>query len=185
MEAVSLQLPKIDKYSCFKRLKALDWSQINVDGHTSDESKLQLAIMVKKIRHIRTLPEVLDDVKAVIEKGPCGIKPQSAFSLFCKFIKTQNPNLKGKNFFKEASIMFKALSAGDRAVYEREADNQKKTYEVNKKLDAEKKIDQRIPTPFLMYCKQQMAEGQTSKWALVVYILLENSMDFLIRKIVF
>lgn len=59
--------------------------------------------------------------------------------------------------------MFRALSAEDRAVFDREAQRQKDEYETGKKQTAEKKIDEMTPTPYIMYYKQQVKLGHTSK----------------------
>lgn len=127
------------------------------------ECQDQLAKMIKKIRHVRNLSEVLCDAKAVLEKGPLAIKPQSAYTLYCKHLIQQKADMKGKNFFHEASNNFKKLSDAERAIFERESTKQKELYLLEKKKATEAKMDELTPTPFVLFCKHHMALGTSSK----------------------
>lgn len=135
------------------------------------ECQDQLAKMIKKIRHVRNLNEVLSDVKINLEKGPTSVKPQSAYTLYCKHIIQQKADMKGKNFFHEASLSFKKLSDDERAVFERESTKQKESYLLEKKKVSEAKMDELTPTPFVLFCKHHMALGSSSKYWNVYHFL--------------
>lgn len=163
IEFVSAQLPKIDRESCFRRIKKIKWEDISIENHTTTECQDELAKLIKKIRHIRNLNEVLSDVKVNLEKGPLAIKPQSAYTLYCKHLFQQKADMKGKNFFHEAANSFKKLSDDERAVFERESTKQKQLYILEKKKLTEAKMDELTPTPFVLFSKHHMALGVSSK----------------------
>lgn len=163
IEDVTAQLPKSDGISWVRRIKKLDWKKVSIENRTAQECQDQLEKMIKKIRHVRNLDEVLCEVKVNLE-NPLYVRPQSAYNLYCKFLITQKPDMKGKNFFQEASANFKKLSPDERAVFESESTKQKDLYVLEKKKVNCAKMDEKTPTPFVLFCKHHMALGVSSKY---------------------
>lgn len=90
-----------------------------------NECKRRLQFLIKKIRHVRTLGEILSDVD--LERVDVK-KPKSAYALFCEEMKNGDLDLNGNNFFKEASERFKKLSPSKRDFYEKESRKQSLIY---------------------------------------------------------
>lgn len=168
IDDVAAQLPKTDRTSCFRRIKTIDWEKISIENRTSVECQDQLNKLIKKIRHVRNLNEVLCDAKVNLEKGPLSVKPQSAYTLYCKYLIQQKADMKGKNFFQEASANFKKLSDAERSVFERESTKQKELYVLEKKKVTDAKMDELTPTPFVLFCKHHMALGTSSKYSTLI-----------------
>lgn len=175
IEDITAQLPKIDRASCFRRIKKINWEKVSIENRTEKECKEHLDKMIKKIRHQRNLNEVLCDVIVNLEKKPSlTVKPQSAYTLYCKHLILQKPDMKGKNFFQEASNNFKKLSDAEKAVFERESTKQRELYLLEKKKLTEAKMDELTPTPFVLFCKYHMALGSSSKYTLIYNIIFLN-----------
>lgn len=99
--------------------------KVKVGDKTVKECKRRLMFLIQKIRHMRTLGEVLSDVD--LERVDVK-KPKSAYALFCEEMKNGDLRLNGNNFFKEASERFKKLTPDKRDFYEKESKRQSLVY---------------------------------------------------------
>lgn len=157
MASIKAQLKERDTYSYIRRIQLLNWDKIKIGEKSTNECKHRLQFLIKKIRHVRTLGEILSDVD--LERVDVK-KPKSAYALFCEEMKNGDLDLNGNNFFKEASERFKKLSPARKDFYEKESRRQSLIYKQQcPKGTRRKRTDL---TPFMLYFKHN-EKSETDK----------------------
>lgn len=154
MASIKTQLKERDTYSYIRRIQLLNWDKVKIGEKSVNECKRRLQFLIKKIRHVRTLGEILSDVD--LERVDVK-KPKSAYALFCEEMKNGDLDLNGNNFFKEASERFKKLSPARKDFYEKESRRQSLIYKQQcPKGTRRKRTDL---TPFMLYFKHNEKSG--------------------------
>ncbi|KAG4072804.1 hypothetical protein HA402_009627 [Bradysia odoriphaga] len=157
MASIKAQLKERDTYSYIRRIQLLNWDQVKIGEKSVNECKRRLQFLIKKIRHVRTLGEILSDVD--LERVDVK-KPKSAYALFCEEMKNGDLDLNGNNFFKEASERFKKLSPARKDFYEKESRRQSLIYKQQcPKGTRRKRTDL---TPFMLFVKHN-EKSETDK----------------------
>lgn len=157
------QLPRDDNQSYTRRLKTLDWNCVQLPGRTERDCKEQLMLLLKKLRHVRSLSELCGDVHRYIDNPPQSAAQNSAYHFFCADYRKANPG-QGKGTFSEWGAAFRALTPEQRQKYDEMAAAARKGDEP-KRLQRE--LEAATATPFILFCRAELERtGTLNKVAL-------------------
>lgn len=171
LQAIEEQLPEEDTISYTRRLKTLKWETICINGREEQDCKLQLMVLLKKIRHVRSLRELFGDVHQKLD-NPRETK-KSAYSLFCADFHRDRPQVtgptNGRRLFTDMAEAFRNLAPEERQRYDAEAaastSRSKKTGMTAERKLAEllAELEKQPGTPFNMFCRDEVAQGRYGK----------------------
>lgn len=160
--AIESLLPATDNFSYTRRLKALDWRLVQIAGRSAQDCKEQLMELLKKVRHVRTVRELLGDVRVDLQ-NPKAPRNTSSYLLFCRDYRRSNPS-QGRESMTKWAEAFRQLSAEQREHYEMlaaELRNSDSTDRKQAKLQAE--LQSAPDTPFTLYCREQVEQRFVTK----------------------
>lgn len=170
LQAIEQQLPDDDTISYTRRLKSLKWEQIQLDGRTEQECKIQLMVLLKKIRHVRSLRELFGDVHQRLD-NPRDAK-KSAYSLFCADYFRDRPaggTTNGRRLFTDMAEAFRNLAPAERQRYDDEAGASRSkgrsggVSHERKCAELMAELERQPGTPLNMFCREEVAQGRTAK----------------------
>lgn len=134
--------------------------EIQAAGRTPNECKHKLEQLLNKVRHVRTLNECLEDVETM-NKMP-KMRVRSVYSrVLMKLAAEDLP--KGTQLFSEASERLKNLSSEERAKLEAQVAHEREMLAIQRKANKlQHKLDTEPITPYSLFCKSELAKGNTS-----------------------
>ncbi|XP_058463333.1 nucleolar transcription factor 1-like [Malaya genurostris] len=133
LEKLRSALPKKDIRKFDRTLQSINWEEIIIPNHSSEEVKKVTESLIDKVRRFRTLSEMLNDVPDIINKLLSAGKPKippHAYALYMKdnLARYRSSNMDMKNIFKIVSQEFQELSDKNKRKYEECAKRLKNEY---------------------------------------------------------
>lgn len=132
---------------------------------TGAQCKAHLEYMFKKLRHMRSVAELMAD--------PCfnptlSIKKRSpsAFNVFCNELRKEPDMPRGKEFLKKAAERYRALMPDERVELVESAKTEKKVIKAKHSLESLLlDLEAQPITPFIQFCKAEVQKGNLSECA--------------------
>lgn len=135
VEKIRLALPKKDVKKAKSTLQHINWDEIQIRQHSTEEIRRVALSLVAKVRTFRTLGEMLNDVPEVVDKILSADKPKAPLTAYSLFMREYIPQCSNtKDAFKTGSKKFQELSASKKKKYEDAA--------AQLKLEYQKKLSQ-------------------------------------------
>uniref|UniRef100_A0A8D8AE75 Nucleolar transcription factor 1 n=1 Tax=Culex pipiens TaxID=7175 RepID=A0A8D8AE75_CULPI len=123
-------LPKKDTKKAKSTLQHINWEEIQIRQHSSEEVRRVALSLVAKVRTYRTLGELLNDVPEVVDKVLSADKPKAPLTAYSVFMREYIPQCSNvKDAFRTGSKTFQELSAKKKKKYEDAAAQLKAEYQ--------------------------------------------------------
>ncbi|XP_058827275.1 nucleolar transcription factor 1-like isoform X2 [Topomyia yanbarensis] len=166
VEKLRAALPKKDTKKFNRTLQTINWEEIEVGNHSSEDVKNVAESLIAKIRRFRTLGEMLNDIPELVNKLLSAEKPKAppnAYALFVKenLLRYKSASIDMKNVFKVAAKEFHKLSDKKKKKFEDNAARLKqeysnkmaKYYEDHPDMTPQKRTKRKEPnkTPFNLF----------------------------------
>lgn len=130
VEKIRAALPKKDVKKAKSTLQHINWDDIQIRQHSSEEVRSVTLSLVAKVRTFRTLGEMLNDVPEVVDKILSADKPKAPLTAYSLFMKEYIPQCSNtKDAFKTGAKTFQELSAKKKKKYEDAAAQLKVEYQ--------------------------------------------------------
>uniref|UniRef100_A0A1Q3G085 Putative histone h1 n=1 Tax=Culex tarsalis TaxID=7177 RepID=A0A1Q3G085_CULTA len=130
VEKIRTALPKKDVKKAKWTLQHINWDEIQIRQHSTEEVRRVALSLVAKVRTFRTLGEMLNDVPEVVDKILSADKPKAPLSAYSLFMKEYIPSCSNtKDAFRTGSKTFQELSAKKKKKFEDAAAQLKVEYQ--------------------------------------------------------
>lgn len=161
VHAIEAQLPANDSITYSRRLKSIKWQSVNLPGRSEQDCKVMLMQILKKIRHLRTLGELLGDVHVALT-NPRPTYSKNAYNLFCAEYRAQRPDR--KIAVTELGQLFRNLPLVERQRFdEQAAAANSKELPQRKRAALLRELEGQPKTPFNLYCRAELETGRFEK----------------------
>lgn len=164
-------------YAYMKAISKLKWDKIQVDGFTTEKIKEEFEKIIKPVRKIRNLTEVLDELERNPGKYSLDLpkQPPGAMFLYINENREKFVAKKGKlsvpDLSKYGAEKFRKLTDEKRLVYENKAKKLREEYlekmdhfyerhpEIKRSIKKEKE-QPKLDTPFNLFVSSRQAESE-------------------------
>jgi hypothetical protein len=181
IEQVKLQLGSVHDYIYTKTMQRINWNKIQIEGLTADKAKEEFEKIIKPVRKIKCLGEVILELERNPKKYMSDLpkQPPNAMFLYINENREKLIEKKGKLLLPELSKIaaekFRKLPDHKRAIYEEKAKKLKDEY--NEKMEIfyqnhpelkpvqAKKSEPKMDTPFnyFVHTKKQNSQIPLSR----------------------